>query len=632
MPTPSRRNHALLCILGALLIVLSLCYYFHRYPITLPLKSEPEMTAFFAFPTDSAQTCLIVDTIVIRNSFRSGRLSDADFSLQWENVLAQEVGRYSVMSVADLRVETLRPLNLIILSPSVVQSLTPGQADAVRAFVARGGVAVLDYPSSELLSSLGSDSRSTVTADTTLAIRPMMVNFTGFDRYGPTKLPIYSQRLAFESDSATAIEYYPPENAAFAKMRVGRGALYVTSFNFAKAVTYMQQGRPEENFSVVNRYLEQGNKDKLEANDLVTNSIFLDNPIPYADVLEKTLFNFISQTIPLPRWTTAPAGFDGSFLMTHDDEGMGNAGAWMNRYEKANGYRSTTFVMALYKLTREGVDYTRSLGGEFGLHWNRFDRADKGFFEEIGIGRWRPFTRRRNLQSQCAWLDSLGVNATANRNHYFLWDSAYTSTFRKLTYQGFTFESSYGPDLRNKGYLFGTSFPFRPLDSGGAAFSIWELPVTWTENYVKADSVWIERILTDNQNFYHGVVCPLYHNNTFAWGPDFSIYESWQYSYRAASRANCKMMSVSTLERFLANRAKSPIKWESGSTGAVVQFAPQGETLSWMIAKSAGQIHVTDSAIAIGEINSLGVSYWRITAPPGTYEISFSRPPEGTIR
>lgn len=415
----------------------------------------------------------------------------------------------------------------------------------------------------------------------------------------------------------------------------------LTLRSFAKRITEIRQGLPEDNFSVENSYSDHGSSDKLESNDLVSSEELLSAATPIADSIEIALFNQLNQERPFARWHTAPDTSSGIFLMTHDDEGIGDAGLWMNEFEHSAQYRSTTFLLPSQRLSAEGIKQLGELGGVAALHWNRFNRADKGSYDTVSFGRWRPLKQKRNLQAQLEWLEELGAPADYNRNHYFLWDDDYTRTFRILNAHGIRMDFSYGPDLNQKGYLFGSAFPFHPLDKNGAAFTLYETPVTWTENFAGADTNWIAGVLSDNAERFHGVVAPLYHNNTYAWRPDHTTYESWRLSYQLARSSGHRMMNAVELERFLESRRESDLTWELSAGQLIVECTARSDNLSLLIpAETLGRPQLSSSSDAalssndyrVDQIRLLNSVYWRILTPATPLRIICDRLEENIIQ
>jgi hypothetical protein len=390
--------------------------------------------------------------------------------------------------------------------------------------------------------------------------------------------------------------------------------------------------------TVVNRHTALGASDKLESNDLIVDSDNLNSDVPGADLLSLYTFNSIAETLPFPRWHTVPEQYSGIFLMTHDDEGIGDPGLWMNKFESSLDYTSTTFLLPSQTLSAETLEQMTKLGGSAALHWNRFDRFDKGSYDTLALGRWKPLKRKNNLQKQLNWLTALNGDSQGhikhNRNHYFLWDDSYSRTFRILEAHGITMDFSYGPDLKQKGYLFGSAFPFHPLDENGAAFDLYETPVTWTENFAGADSIWISKILSQNAESFHGVIVPLYHNNTFDWRPDYDIYQSWRSSYAMAEELNYMLATTAELERFLQNRRESQLQWTLGAGQLTVECFPQSPGLALLIPESnlgrprittqSGQ-DISDSECEIDQVQLMNASYWRITVPAVKLRITCDR-------
>ncbi len=159
--------------------------------------------------------------------------------------------------------------------------------------------------------------------------------------------------------------------------------------------------------------------------------------------------------------------------------------------------------------------------------------------------------------------------------------------------------------------------------------------MTWTENFASADSVWIKRILADNAEQFHGVIVALYHNNTFAWAPDYSVYTSWQKSYDLALASGHTMFTASQLENFLQAREESELTWESDSEGVEVYcqtttaglalIVPQENLYRPTVSTHDAGASENPNAVQIDTVRILGSPYWRIVLPQGKFLLSFER-------
>ncbi len=635
-------------LIGAGCIVIALAYFLHRYPLTISPQADSEVPAEFILSSEGAQVTLWVDTAVIRRHWSEGSLAAADFSYGWANTLEQEFGYYDIQDISGFDSAILAGRQVAVFSVSALETLAKKQAGygLIRSFVSSGGLAVLDYPDSEALAGVAgiefsSMSRSKLARGELQALLAE-AGIHPADSAVPDSLPLFSTLRTYSFNSPDFSD--SPDSSAhssakglelFTTVPIGRGQVLLTGWDFGRWVTLTQQGAPDEQLRVGNRYSEFGHSRYLEANDLVADSVYLNSSYPWVDIIEKQLGNTIASINMTPRWSTAPGASSGIFMMTHDDEGLGDAGVWMNEYEAQHGYVSTSFVMPSGKLSAKGVTGTLSHAGDIGFHWNRFDRPDKAALETLGIGRWRPLRRKRNLKSQIAWLDSLGVHSAYNRNHYFLWDEDPYRIFRILNAYHFTMDYSYGPDLHDKGYLFGSAFPFHPLDDKGASFGLVETPVIWTEDFAGADSAWGAKMLSDNAKHFHGVISALYHNNTFSWAPDYAVYTSWRRAYSLALSSGHRLFTATDLERFLNARTGSAINWEVDSESLEVFCDTRDSNLALVVpyqtlARPNIELHGyrpddTSKVAQIDTVEILNVRYWRVALPMGRFLLSFDR-------
>jgi hypothetical protein len=362
------------------------------------------------------------------------------------------------------------------------------------------------------------------------------------------------------------------------------------TIDFGLFLTATQQGRPDEDGVVRDRYPERL-APMLKSADLVVDEAFLDNDIPLADLLERAIVQYVRARVFVPALWYWPDGAAGVYLMTHDDEARGERAEWMPNDETARGIPSTCYYIPGASL--DGAPHghlsadTKSLrrvaesGHTIGVHWVR-RTPDYALRRLRGLPKLGPFLEEIGLQGQIDRLEGAlppGTKVRHSRLHYLLWEKDYATTFAKLEAAGITLDSSYGPDFGCKGYLFGTAYPFHPLDLTGMPFKLWELPYQHSEMEAGADGPWLARLATASAAGDHAAIVSLFHPPFMAFSPSADTYRLWR---ELPERMKAKGHVPVTMERlvgFMETREKTELVADRVRVGrwAIRYAVPQGE-------------------------------------------------------
>jgi hypothetical protein len=338
----------------------------------------------------------------------------------------------------------------------------------------------------------------------------------------------------------------------------GTGGILLVDLPLARQLVVWQQGRPDDDFTIPLRHRAEAGVRFCQPNALVADAGLLDTLHPHADAWERLLAACVERARPVPRLWYFPPTFDGAWAMTHDDENFGDLSRWMTSEEKRQGAASTLYIIP-QKITPRGVGDLASDGADLALHWWRGWSGD--MTRPLGLFGWHPARRICSLVEQRDRLQSLGTPApvTSNRTHALMWDAHFTRDFRRLEAAGFTLDSTYGPSgPRQLGYLFGTGFPFHPLDIDGRPFRLLEVPFLYQD-----DENWRpdldETLLRDSATSLHELLVPLYHATTMRWQPSAAVMDGYLASFASARRWNHWLTTVEGYRQFWTARAAAPL-------------------------------------------------------------------------
>jgi hypothetical protein len=539
-------------IWGGLVLVVAL-RYFDVHPILLDESVKTEPTKEVAART-GGEVLIVADTGGIARSAEAGQFSRVDWSLAWVNTVEQELGPHAWVEAAQLRGLDLAQYKVVIVTASAGQIEDKDLLGHLKAYVQGGGVLVLERPQGGLRDQFSADGRGGERQPQAIT---RVLNLAEPYAQQLKAMPLRTSYIGSSGPAPGAVTYLAMDGApVIYRAPLERGQVITVELNWGLQLTAMQQGQPEEDFSVLNRYPEQL-APALESSDLVMDQRLLDNPVPYADLLEKFFVHgVLNDARPVVGLWPFPNAKQGALLMTHDEEQMGNKSAWMAQWERERGARSTYFVIPNELFTKVGASTLRDAGADVGLHWNR-PQDGQGLFEPVGVWKVNPFMRARGLEQQAKELNGVlpkAAKAAINRNHYLLWGEDYTGVFRELAAAGFVMDSTYGPDKACRGYLFGTGLPFWAMDTNGFLMPIMEHPFISAEDLGGVGAEWVYARFLESQRGYHQAINVLFHPNVYLWKPSLELFDLWTSVYDIAEDTQHQSMTMRELYRFWKER------------------------------------------------------------------------------
>lgn len=525
----TRTKTALALLFGATFLVV--LRHFDRSPLLLPITpDEAELAGQPPAPRQQGDVLLLVDPARIDPN---GQLTRFDASCAWTNLLEAEFGAYSLATPPFPDPNALEPRpRAVVVSSSALPTAAPDQLER---FVLDGGVLFVDIPPAGPGEARGdrldafirmggwNQDRAPGGRDT--------VEFPEQDL-----LPVGTLSRALSRDFDQAFFARPPrlldlrpdtggdrsgaldqviDAGLFAVASRGPGRVVIARTCIAALFAGMLQGVPEADLSLRERFGDY--PDILEPDDLVLDPRLRQNETPFADLLAHAVAALLDPPVesapPLPRLMWYPAGSNGVFLMTHDEDFQGGDNALrMLEWDRRLGLSGTVFAISHPRMAEDWIvthDFVADLlkqGGSVGLHWNQYPMPR-------GIGPIEPVTYRMSCASQLERLTALSPalsEVRTNRNHYLILQSGWARTFRILAAQGILLDSTFGAN-KGKGYLFGTSRPYRILDENGLPLPLRELPFVNQEDWGGADADFFRRLLEQNGSSHKGAIVSLFH-------------------------------------------------------------------------------------------------------------------------
>jgi len=471
---------------------------------------------------------LIVSIKQIRKKARQDSFSKNDFSFAWINTMLQEVGTVAWCDLDGLDNKTINNYKVLILSRSASEIISDRKLLQLKRAIANDKVLLIEFSNSNKYIA----SSKITYIDPKFLDKKFSAKLEYFDMKTDLLHPVSAANVILKMDGKPAIFYE----------KKGGGTILYLCFDFGKLVTKLQQGAPTVNYRTPRRHSMSS---QCTVN-LVEDKKLLTSFFPCADVLEKFIVGVIEDFTFLPRAWYFPQRFTSAVIFSHDEDYFGNKSAPILEHEKAKGFVASFFILFDSKIKLAIKKQLRSIS-KIGVHWNRFPTGFK-------LGKIHVVGKVKALHSQ---LKIIGAVRSC-RSHGLLVGSDPTAFFRILDANKIHIDSSYGPNEGvGKGYLFGSCYPFFPMDRNGFLFNCLELPITIQENYGTATVDDIKILLKDSDAKYHQVFNLLLHPEHILL--DASRYRTWQ-KIMALSFENSWKTNLIALNVWLRKRAASKLQ------------------------------------------------------------------------
>jgi hypothetical protein len=464
---------------------------------------------------------------------------ELDFSFAWYNTLAQEVGPFRIQLGSALARADLQQLQLVVVPARVAHSLDAASIALLLDFVEKGGSLIVEMPSPSWVKLTGIQENPGYAKSMKQLTAAVGSSLQGDFRLHLLDTPISGPLMRLDLLDISAIAHGDPllevdGIPAHFHRNVGLGHVFVLGFDFGRVITALQQGLPEDDFSVVDNAEEQTEFTSSEA--LMAHAKMRNAGVPYADLLERHVIYATLRYRPAPRlWHFANDAL-GALCLTHDEHSFGDRSAFFAEYEAAHQASSTYFV-STREVTNDGLDALSALGIEIGLAWHR--SSPDPIYQSKGVGRFTPYQIALSLTEQRDLLQGWAARRIVSaRVHDGVWDRDYFSNFRKLAGGGVYVDSSYGPSSENYwGYLFGTGLPFYVIDRNGLPLPLYELPfLASDESRLRVDDVDVlAKLLRESKAGFHQLVTASVDADSMARQPRSDTLESYLAAIALAS-------------------------------------------------------------------------------------------------
>jgi O-antigen/teichoic acid export membrane protein len=526
---------------------------------------------------------IVVSSVAIKEASKKNDFIANDWSMAWLNTLRQEVGPADICYYPEINDEIIASHRVIIISRSAMRLIREGQIGMLGAFVKGGGTLILEQPQNNFKDLSGIESsHDKVYVKRISWISPEYSNNPRAEVMKNMPLNTFLYKVKPQCEDVKSILSMDGYSALFIR-KVGKGVVITLNFNYGLQLVSIQQGVPlHRDYRLGKRF---GLIDKvIEPEDILIDETMRDNLHPFADMLERFIINLADLNNPLPKWWYFPEGYLGGLIMSHDDEGLGLEGQvkTLMDYEASKGIPATFFIISDHNINKrfKDVDYLQKLKNQdlkIGIHWNRFPFALPKLLRKLKIKFNLP------LSIQIKKLKDLfkdKIDIVANRTHYLSLGRRYAQDFIHLAGLGIRIDSTYGPNKGGRGYLFGTGYPFYPVNRNGCIVPILEAPFHAQEDWYGADLKFINKLLKDSEDFYHQLIILSYH-------PQYEIVtkdiETIGQLFQAANTRQHGVTTFNDFNNFLEKRYNSALNSsfnESGDITTVIEARSDNLTIS----------------------------------------------------
>lgn len=485
---------------------------------------------------------------------QANSLDELDCSYGWFNSLWQEYGSFATAMTRDLSPEVLAGRSAVVVPERVARNMPPAGVRAISDFAKRGGQVVLEQPNDAWVAIAA----SSLTGKPRRAQRITSIEGLGVHnelRELLPKVPLHGKLLP-----APAMQPYPQgpailhvdDQPGWALTQTGEGWVHTLYFNFGCTVTALQQGTPTRDltFGTVPAPLLHASQRRAQPNNHEFTA-------PSADLLERALFSKLSAPRPTPRLWLYPGDHAGAMIMTHAAPDAATTGLALADAAHKAGASATVFTAA-DRFNSADAAIAEKISADIGLLWVRGVRRPL-VVESIGVGAIRPFASELDLNTQFTRVNVILPETRplrASRVEESLWLNDWATTFKQLAAARLRLDSSFGPEGGTSwGYLFGTGFPFYPLDERGLPLPLVEQPFLLNGSGVTPQR--IEALLKNSAQGFHQPIVINIPADIMRVDPAPGVLLGLRDAFQLAEKHNHWATSLGEFLDFLGARRKS---------------------------------------------------------------------------
>lgn len=429
------------------------------------------------------------------------QLSELDCSYGWFNALWQHYGRFATVMTRNLSPELLAGRSVVIVPRRVAESLPATGISALAGFVREGGKLIVEQPGPgwEGLTGIATPKKTRaarkITSSEGLEVHgPMRKHLPDVPLVGPLQLTPEQETWP---NGPTLLEIDGQPGVLWREE--GEGSVYTILFDLGCTTTAMQQGAsdPESPFANPSDTLQK-------SSSRVLSEKLKQAAVPYADLLERAIFGHLSRDRPLPRLWPFPGQHAGALVISHPSPQDTRAAIGYAEWSRKKDGVSTVFIAA-DKINPSQIALLEEANASLGLLWVRGEERPP-LVETLGVGGLQPLEQELSLKEQVKRFEQLqkpgNKNWLVSRIEGDLFTPDWSTTFEQLADAQVRLDNSLGPSSEEEhGYLFGTGFPFYPIDERGLVLPLLEFPFLLQEHSLSYKR--LDKLLLNSKSYFH---------------------------------------------------------------------------------------------------------------------------------
>lgn len=428
--------------------------------------------------------------------------SELDCSYGWFNALWQEYGSFASAMTRNLSPEILAGRSVVIVPRRVAEVMPSTGVRALATFVQEGGQVIIEQPNKgwEQVTGLSPPKKTRkaqrISSTDGLGVHgPMRKHLPKVPLIG--NLQITPRQDAWPNGpTLVEIDGHP----GIMQRQLGEGYVFTLLFDMGCTTTGLQQGLPTQG-------MRFGGAQLSPTSTRMADESLARARVPFSDLLERAIFERLSLKRPIPRLWSYPGKHAGALVVSHPTPYNTRAALGYAEWSRKQGGVSTVFA-ATDRLDATQIKLLDESSAHLGLLWVRGISRPQ-IVEPIGIGSLEPLRRELSLYEQFEQFHALtkasGTPVVIARAEHGMWDADFDTTFKIMANAQVRMDNSFGPSEPDQhGYLFGTGFPFYPIDDRGLPLPLLELPNLFYEASLTRDL--LDQFLTNSRSFFHQVI------------------------------------------------------------------------------------------------------------------------------
>lgn len=565
------------------------------------------------------------------------QFSELDCSYGWFNSLWQEYGSFATALTRNLSPEILAGRSVVIIPRRVAHAMPSNGISALMHFVRQGGQIILEQPPT------GWEALTQVPILSKPRQAQHITSSEGLGVHGPLRKHLPNIPLTGQLYAAARQPSYPngptllevDGQPGYLVHQLGLGRVFTVLFDFGCTITAMQQGLPTRGMS----FAPEQYAGPMTTSVRVADKSLLTAKTPYADMLERAILLPLTEIRPLPKLWPFPGKHAGALMIVHPTpENMRAALGFADWSRRQEG--TSTIMAASDRLTPTQVALVQEAQADLGLLWVQGIKREPTR-RVVGLGAIRPFAKELNLNEQVEQLLTLLPENTPvllARTEASAWEPGFSTTFGQMAQARIRLDNSFGPTERDQyGYLFGTSYPFYPLDERGLPLPILEQPFVLHEGSLTLDR--LRQFLGNSQAYFHQPIVLSLPSNAMREQPGAGILLALREAHSLARHYNHWITTLGEFLDFLSVRRQSVLtsQWSPEQrrlTISVNILASRSRTISQSVypgiafprtykSEEVDRVLVDGKEIALKLLATSGPSTERILdVEPGRHTIS----------